>query len=147
MVEAILGIPSSRYWSVADSVGPLRLIHYNTDLIPYLSSDPDVDNLTRVTIYSLRGTIIDMNIGKIVCQSYGYTPNIISDTLPEIKDITYRRSYAGTVLRVWQHPVTLDIYMSSYKKIDTSRSRWHQSRPFTEIFTSLFKSDPRTLFQ
>lgn len=124
-------------FKIIDSYKNLRLVHYDINKAHEL--DPQAQNL--------RGTIVDINTMKIVCSSFGYTPNIVTGSVPEIgqlltdtnnKDFNFPENFnlspvtEGALLRVWMYED--EIMVSSHRKINCEKSRWGSSGFFKELF-------------
>lgn len=115
----LVGVPAEfgAYIRVFDQHESLVLLHYLR-----------TDNLTAMTkIRHVRGTIVDTSTNTIVCQSFGYTPEITVDSNSQIPDqselLTYYRALEGSVVRVywWGN----EWRVSTHHKIDANASRWN----------------------
>lgn len=124
------------YSDAPDSENILYLLHYITVNNP----NPEI----MKNIGHVRGIIIDQNY-KIVCRSFGYTPEI---TVDQFEDKHQTQEYnlfpalEGTVLRLFYYNVdnqeTGGHWMiSTHRKIDGTDSRWN-GPTFGEMFNQLF---------
>jgi len=121
-----------------ESLG-LKLYHYDQNEVKKSSSE---DSLRKV-----RG-LVTTNSDFVVAKSFGYTPTVVLDKLPEIYDFTdvdgknhiidpstIQGIYPmldGTLIRVWKYQD--NIFISTHKKIDASKSHWGSSENFTNLF-------------
>lgn len=114
-----------------DSDETLFLIHYIT------VSDQEQNKLAMLDIGHVRGVILDSE-NNIVCQSFGYTPEISGESVDnldiDVKDYTFQKAYEGTVLRLFFHG---HWFVSTHRKIDATMSRW-SGPTFGEMFDQLF---------
>lgn len=122
----------------------LVLLHYDPETV----GQTDVDDKVR----RLRGVIVDISDAenyKVVCPTTGYVATSV--TTPEEfrnKDHTFVDTdgkshtvdreacqvfpvYEGVMLRIWKHKGSLMI--SSYKRIDCTRSKWGGGLTFREM--------------
>lgn len=142
-VARILGIDVNEYdlyWKIYSREDDLLLIHY-TERAP-------LDEYGW-----LRGIIVDIIEEKIVCESGGYVPTIVSDSLV-IKDdsivvkerhskeyvfeqskMFIQKGIEGTVLRVFKHKGK--VYYSTHRRIDARQSFWADSPSFYDIYCNL----------
>ena len=126
------------YLRVLDRQGSLALVHYiNT----WVSADEHViDEKPLAEIGHVRGTIVDTETCKIVCRSYPYTPEAVSNDperiatlLPNyLTTVSLYRACEGTVLRLFWY--NEEWCISTHRKIDAYNSYW--SGP---TFGSLFE--------
>jgi hypothetical protein len=126
-------------FKIVNEYESLRLVHYDQNTI----HNTEVDNELR----KIRGVIVDIEEKKVVCPSFGYTPSIVSNSLPEpesvVKD-SYDKEYTfpkefkifpvteGTMIRVWKYKGQL--MFSSHKRINCDKSRWGTSGFFKDLF-------------
>lgn len=132
----ILGCKDIQSWSVIDTSEHLALVHYNDD--------------SDMTTYGhLRGVLVDVEVGAIIANSFGYTPTAVSDNIIldngtiAIKDkdginhtfsdeYSIKRIFEGVVVRVIWHKGKL--YRITHKKINPIRSRWGTSKSFISMY-------------
>jgi hypothetical protein len=122
----------------------LNLIHYDSNTISKTASDSE--------IRKLRGIIIDTEEKKVVCPSFGCTPTIISNVLPEPKSIvkdshnieyTFPETFKispvteGTMIRVWKYKN--ELLFSTHKRINCENSKWGSSGFFKKLFMDYIK--------
>jgi hypothetical protein len=143
IVAEILNISkdeSGKYpFKVIDSYKNLALAHYDINYI----GETNIDSSIR----SIRGVIVDIVSKSIVCKSFGYTPTVISDKIPQVgetitdvhnKTMTFPESFRitpiteGTMIRVWKYEDELMI--SSHRKINCEKSHWGTSGFFRSLF-------------
>src|SRR5579872_1446539 len=129
-VASILGIVESPAWRIIDQVPEdnLVLAHYDSEA-----------NLNQWGF--LRGYIVDVKEGVVVCGSYGYSPTITVSHLDPTEDGTLtlrddfgnayvfpqgryqlKRGFEGVILRVFKYRGK--VYHASHRKINPVRSRW-----------------------
>jgi len=126
-------------FKIIDTRRSLALVHYNSDSVEHTDVDSNIRNI--------RGLIVDTNVNKVVCSSFGYTPTIISSNIPEagalvsdINGMTYNFPTEfemfpiteGSMIRVWKHYDELMI--SSHRRISCDTSRWCNSGFFKDLF-------------
>ncbi len=143
IVAEILNISSNESgkfpFKVIDSYKNLALAHYDVNTIGKTSNDNSARNI--------RGVIVDTFTKKIVCNSFGYTPTVVSDKVPEIGEIitdvngqtfSFPESFTitpiteGTMIRVWKYDN--EIMISSHRKINCEKSHWGTSGVFKNLF-------------
>ena len=139
----ILQLNSEVGWSVVDSYKNLHLIHYN-------------DDADMSLVGHLRGVVVDVTHGLIVCSSFGYTPTICTNelvvnhegniVLHDNNNITHtfgketmiKRCYdGGVVLRVIYYAVDgeeAQTFRITHKKIRPMKSRFGNSIFFTQMY-------------
>lgn len=146
-IASILKIAINDQWDIFDS-------HVDDGL--YLVHHTPTANIEKYGW--LKGVIVDVPREEVVCQTYGAsvtvslsmfrdiapTNNVFMFTsldgqnlvVPE-ENATWVKGHDGTLVRVWKHPITCKIYISSHKRIDTSNANWGGSETFTELYKSL----------
>ena len=112
----------------------------------------------------IRGVVVDTLAKTIVCRSYGYTPIVTSDQITvqegdnkihlidnlgteHVLDparIHMKTGFEGTLMYAFKHDGK--VYRSTRKRLDPSRSRWGNSRPFTEMYWELGGPSDEVLF-
>ena len=162
IVERVLlrfyGIPPSLspFWDVLDTnsnseqvlagnVDPLyeydlALVHYNERLEP---NNPEHEPLKRV-----RGVIVDLIRETIVADSQGRLDDIIStgpivdlgNNEVSVNNVVYENAkfyvgYEVFYVRIFKHAG--NIFFSTLKKIDGSRSYWREGVVFREVFHNI----------
>lgn len=152
-VSNILGIPIDGTWEIADidEDNNLMLVHGKT-------SDSRV-----------RGQIIDLSLGKIVCPSFGMVDTVISNhilikyhpdpTYKEIdmedeqkkhqifnlSDVRIENGHEGTILRVWFDTNKGMTRYSTHKRINSKISKWIVTKHFYDMYEEL--GGPTDLFK
>ena len=146
------------------------ILNVDTSNINVVDSRPDQglyllapDLTADLDIYGwIRGVVVDIEVGKIICQSYGYIPLVESDVVPltsvfnqeskDDKSLTFKdtnnnvhhllpdtwsieQHHEGFTLRVFKHKGI--VYFSTMSKLDFSKSKWGTSKLFSEIYSSL----------
>lgn len=135
----ILHLNSANGWYIIDQVENLCLIHY--------TDDADMKLLGH-----LRGTLVDVDAGLKVAESFGYTPNVKvhEQIVPtphndvEIYDehgmlhtftkdkMVLKRAYEGTGLRIIYY--NGEVFKLTHTKIRPMKSRWGNSGFFTNLY-------------
>jgi hypothetical protein len=126
-------------FKIVNEYESLRLVHYDQNTI----HNTEVDNELR----KIRGVIVDIEEKKVVCPSFGYTPSIVSNSLPEpesvVKD-SYDKEYTfpkefkifpvteGTMIRVWKYEDELMI--STHRQINAENASWGTSENLKDKF-------------
>ena len=168
-IGKLLGLPDlpesggdrirSKYWTIIDNMGSLRLIHYKTDMIDAILKDEKFSVSERNALLSLRGVIVDIEEDRVCARSFGYTPTVVADELPaklqygnradpsmsiDVSTASFQLYFDGTVLRRWKHKGKC--YTSTHKKIDAEKSHFGQSEYFPTIYANLGGPDDDVLF-
>lgn len=124
-------------WYVADSTEGLALVHYK----------PDAD---MKKYGHIRGLLLDLEVGCVVADSFGYTPIVTTSSI-KIEDDSFtcvdangnthsflesemiiKRAFEGVVIRaVWWKG---NFYTITHKKINPHKSRWGTSTTFLEMY-------------
>lgn len=121
-----------------DSQEKLYLLHYIT------IEDCEIYQEAMKEIGHVRGIIMDQE-NNIVCQSFGYTPEVTLEHYNDLQDekekYLYYQAVEGTVLRLfyWNH-----WFISTHRKIDGSDSYWN-GPTFGEMFQELFTEQEEDL--
>lgn len=133
----ILGLSDIHGWTVVDSDEDTALVHYRDD------SDK--------TVYGhIRGLFLDLEVGAVIADSFGYTPTAVASELVEsngsllirdkegtthnfpIEEAIVKRVFEGVVIRViWRKG---KLYRITHRKINPVRSRWGSSKSFIEMY-------------
>lgn len=122
-------VESEQTIRITDTVDDLTLYHYTECF-------EDSDEFIKNT----RGVIKDSN-DKIVCKTFGYTPEMTSDEADKVK--TYISSFSNCKFYVSHEGATIRLffhnnrwYMSTHRKIDAFKSRW--GNPNCKSFGDMF---------
>ena len=133
----ILAMPDIHGWTVVDSDEDTALVHYR-------------DDADKSVYGHIRGLFLDLEVGAVIADSFGYTPTAVASELTEtegcvvIKDkegVTHnfpigeaivKRVFEGVVIRViWRKN---KLYRITHRKINPVRSRWGSSKSFIEMY-------------
>jgi len=139
---AIVDVPSewAEYVRVLDHEGPLVLLHYINTWVS--TDDHTINEEPLKAIGHVRGTIVNTDTKEIVCRSFPYTPEAVSnDTehleslLPDdLSTVSFYNACEGTVLRLFW---SCDEWrISTHRKIDAHNSYW-AGPTFGEMFEEL----------
>lgn len=142
-IAEILGTENNNGWVIEDSLpdSGLYLVHYK-------------DTANMVEYGHLRGVVVDVNAGVVVCSSFGYTPvataseikpNMAGDIVM-VDEQGFRHTFTkgkydikigfeGVVIRVFWHNGKM--YRTTHKRLNPSRSRWGNSKPFLTMYDDL----------
>jgi hypothetical protein len=145
IVGKILDVEVDTNWNVINQVGNLALAHIRHE------PDPEVVDILSF----MRGVVVDVNAGTIVCRSNGKDNIVVSDSIQEkdnfyivdtpgtqggsLKCLKYStklyRSVDGVVIRTFYHQGK--VYFSNFTKIDIvkTKARLTSSKTFYEIYT------------
>jgi hypothetical protein len=152
-LTSFFGLPADSekdHWSVLDTAkeSEIVLLHYNSEKIKDL-----VHNHSKYTeeefrsILALKGVIVDIECMRTIIKSFGYTPTLYHDVLPDgvvdtedensymevdFATAVFQPFYEGTLARLAKHKG--EYFLSSQKKIITTNSRWGSSKTFEEMF-------------
>ena len=126
----------------SDVENGLYLLHYD---------DATIGSSSNKNLRQLRGTIVDIESG-IICNSFGYTPTIISDRITpdangywkatdtdghiqefNVQEAIFQCLYEGCLMRVWKHKNK--VYHSTHRRLSADGSRWGSSDYFTSLYT------------
>lgn len=153
-IAKLLDIPVSGEWDIydQDEKSGIFLIHYNVNEGTYM-----------VPYGNLKGTVVDLNEKRIICQSFGYTPTATLDKLEydsfgnikvvddfgnfyQIAKDTFklRRSFEGVVIRVFKYGG--ETYFATHKCLHPTRSRWGSSEAFLTMYEKLGGPNASDLF-
>lgn len=99
------------------------LIHYNPNKITEIMKSPYSNDILKI-----RGYIINLTMKKIVCKSYSYPEEIISDELPKYipnhpeseGNVQWTKFYNGVLIRLWKDQDK--VMFSTHKKINALNS-------------------------
>jgi len=150
-VMKILGLKNVIGWDVLDynEEEKLALVHYNGQ--------------ADMTVHRpLRGVLVDLEVGCVIADSFGYTPTavqpfieeinghiIISDMEDNIHSFPVNktrivRCFEGVVMRViWHKGRMLCI---THRKINPERSHWGNSKSFLQLFNEAGAPSAEDLF-
>jgi len=152
-ISKILGIENSAAWDVVSDEPEhnLYMVHHKPEA-----------NLADYG--QIRGIVVDTKAGAVVARSYGYTPTVVSDQIllqqgdgnVHLIDnmgtehvvnparALFKVGFEGTLFNVFKHDGI--VYRSTRKRLDPSRSRWGNSKPFMEMYKSLGGPSDEVLF-
>jgi hypothetical protein len=131
-------------FKIVDNYNGLSLAHYDYNFTVKTEADSKIRNI--------RGVIVDVDKKEVVCESFGYTPVIVSETIPNpgdlIKDTngieyTFPTDFSltpiteGALIRVWKHKG--ETIVSSHRRINCEKSRWGSSGFFKSLFLKYVK--------
>lgn len=127
---------------VSENDSGLVMVHYRND------ADLEI-------FKNLRGVVVDTQTGAVVSTSFPHAPRVVTPSIgSENGNFTFgnfqvseqhvriKVGYEGTLLNVFKHGGT--VYHSTRKRLDSSRSRWGNSKTFGQMFTEL--GGPTDLF-
>jgi hypothetical protein len=144
-ISQFLGLEADGPWEIVSENGDLVMVHY--------SENADMN------IYgALRGVVVDMNKGNIVCYSYPHATTVTSSELCVTNDeiqlsdniklnlnnIKINMGFEGTLMHVFKHAG--NVYKVTRKRLDPSKSRWGNSKTFGEIYSELNGPSDETFF-
>jgi hypothetical protein len=136
-IMEILNLTSRSGWSIVDSVGKLHLIHYT-------------DDANMAEVGHLRGVLVDVEHGRVICSSYGYTPTVKSNHLEflngemvlqddlgqehlfEESTTVIKRIHEGVIMRVIYYEG--ETFRLTHKKIRPLKSRYGNYPFFTKMY-------------
>lgn len=149
-VAAILKIPVSRGWVIANKLDRLVLVRVDD-----LASSDDIATFSHV-----HGAVVDLDSKQVLTSSYNYPHHAelsgLSEDGLEIKTTTglnyklapntysFSPAQDGVLLRVFKHNGV--VYRSSHRKINTSRSRWGSTISFTAMYEEAGGPEDAELF-
>jgi len=137
--------PNGPWDIVSETETGLSMVHHKNDC--------DMD------IYgALRGVVVDMNKGNVVCYSYPHSPKFVTSHLKlengkvklsdnivlDIEKIKIKPGFEGPLIHVFKHGGK--VYRSTRKRFDPSKSRWGNSKTFEEIYWELQGPSDEVLF-
>ena len=107
---------------------------------------------------ALRGVVVDMNKGNIVCYSYPHSPKFVFPSLTledgklklndnlhlDPEKIKIKPGFEGPLIHVFKHAGK--VYRSTRKRFDPSKSRWGNSKTFEKIYWDLGGPEDEVLF-
>lgn len=151
-IAKILSIQDDSNWEIIDhdEDSGLYLIHHT--------------NQADTLKYGyLRGTIIDIERGVVVCQSsHNFTSAVSNEIVPledgniriidqnmdvhtfEFGKFLIRRAFEGTVIRAFKHDGK--VYFATHRRLNPEKSRWGTSETFLAIYQNLNGPKQEQLF-
>lgn len=137
--------PLGAWEIVSETETGLVMIHYRQD------ADLDVYG-------ALRGVVVDTKVGKVVSCSYPHAPKIVTSSLSITNDkvflsekialnpekIRLKMGFEGTLIHIFKHGG--QVYRSTRKRFDSSKSRWGNGKNFGDIYTELAGPEDEVLF-
>lgn len=156
-VADILGFTDIQGWSVIDHdvEAKLALVHYNDGF-----HDKSLDNMKDYG--DLRGVLVDLEVGAVIADSFGYTPTSIKSELVatddslairdtddethifDMKTAVIKRVFEGVVIRAIWHKSKL--YLITHRKINPIRSRWGSAKSFLTMYEEAHGPTAEQLF-
>ena len=147
-VAPMLGLDPEGSWNVVSTLEGLAMIH----------ADPEAD----LQYYRyLRGVVVDLATGQMVCSSYPTTPSFtlfslsqpsqqnnklkLSEDLEiDLTKFRFKIGFEGTLIHVFK--VNGKVYRVTRKRLDPSRSKWGNSKNFSEMYWDLNGPADEVLF-
>ena len=147
----ILGIDATDDWYISDdSNGYLYMVHYTTNA-----------NLDKYGM--LRGVVVDIEEGVVVCPSIGYTPTAITDELAVGHSNTYlirdkygyteeihkdnakfKIGFDGEHIRVFKYKG--QVYHCNYNRLDIAKVKFGNSISYMDMYIQLGGPEDDSLF-
>ena len=150
IISKVLNIENSAAWEVisSDPDQNLYMVHHK----------PEAD-LTKYG--DIRGIVVDTKAETIVSRSYGYTPTVVTNEIPNSLNLVLtdqmgmphtlntgrcliKTGFEGTVINVFKHNGV--VYRTTRKRLDAGKSRWGNSKTFMEMYWSLGGPSDNILF-
>ena len=145
-IAPILGLEADGQWEiVSESDTGLVMVHYSTE------ANTDI-------LGALRGVVVDTNKGNIVCYSYPHATSVVTSNLNVVDNVLQlsptlslnmdnihiKMGFEGTLIHVFKHDGK--VYRSTRKRLDSSKSRWGNSKTFGQIYQELKGPSDEMLF-
>lgn len=138
-ITSLLGSDVMDGCEVTDVKDNLVMINYKKD------SDMNVYG-------KYRGYLLDLQRKRLVCDSFGYTPTVVCDKIMLLDDssavfydstgVEYEADFEkSTILPLHEGVLMRVVYLDgkmhtmTHKKIDSSKSKWGTSVPFSQLYT------------
>lgn len=153
IVSSVLGVENSAAWEIvsSDPEHHLYMVHHKPEA-----------NLADYG--QIRGIVVDTEAQTIVCESYGYTPTIVSDSIRPAEEggmiqltdelgtvhqvnpdrSIFKIGFEGTLINVFKHDGK--VYRSTRKRLNPSKSRWGNSETFMNMYWDLGGPTDNELF-
>ncbi len=139
-----VGVEWAEYIRILDRQDSLVLLHYVNTWVS--STDHTIDETPLGQIGHVRGIIVDTNTGRIICRSFPYTPEVISEDSERIgslfskdlSEVSVYTSCEGTVMRLFWYGE--EWHISTHRKIDANNSYW-TGPTFGSMFKDLREFD------
>lgn len=148
-----------KYWNVTQILGNIALINYNESKISEYLKSKDNENFTNdqlSNLLNIRGCGFDFVEKRKVYHSYGYTPVInidyipqegifgvttdgIAINIPNDENMVLKPIYDGTLIHVYKHAGK--VYTSTKRSINIENSRFGKSENFGKLFRRFFNID------
>ncbi len=135
-----------------DLTSDWEIVSQNEDENIYMvhhSKDANLENYG-----SLRGVVVDIVHKTVISHSYPYSPKVVANTITldidgnihlkddnnttytlDPKNVRFKTGFEGTLMHVFKH--NGNVYRTTRKKLDPSRSRWGNSVKFTQMYWDL----------
>ena len=112
-----------------------------TDKLNGLTVYNVADGVNDPELQKVRGVIVDDETGKVVCKSFGFSPEVVADDMEGLNnlispmlasDTVFFKAYEGTVFRVWCYKEQW--YLSTHRKINAMSSKWGHNDNYWVLF-------------
>ena len=106
----------------------------------------ECDNNSSEEHKQLRGVIKEKETNKIICKTFGFTPEIVENDDENIQRFivpmveakaTCFYSYEGSLLRMFNHEDKW--YLSTHRKINAFKSKWGFGKSYGDLFAEYLK--------
>ena len=106
----------------------------------------DCDNNSSEEHKQLRGIIKEKETNKIICKTFGYTPEVVENDDENIQRFvvpmveakaTCFYSYEGSLLRMFNY--NNKWYLATHRKINAFKSRWGFGKSYGDLFAEYLK--------
>ena len=132
---------------------PFEIVSENENLV-MIHHRPDAD-MSRFG--NLRGVVVDLEKGNVVSHAYPHANCVVSSSIENRDDkivfqdvqiplnsARIKIGFEGTLIHVFKHGG--QVYRTTRKRLDPSRSRWGNSKTFGEMYWDLSGPSDETLF-
>ena len=137
-----------------EPTGPWDIVSQTDTGLVMIHHRPDAD----MKFYgALRGVCVDINTGTVVCYSFPHSPQVVTSALSLTNDkivlgdvsldpskVKIKPGFEGPLIHVFKHDG--QVYRSTRKRFDPSKSRWGNSKTFDEMYWQLSGPSDEALF-
>ena len=152
IIAKVLNIPIDGPWEIISELPEenLYMVHYKNDVDP--NEYPD-----------LRGVVVDIKNKTVVSKSFPHTKRVVTNEIKfdndnnitlfddkntqlkyNLDNVQFKVGFEGPLIHVFKH--NGNVYRTTRKKLDASRSRWGNSMRFGEMYETLGGPSDETLF-
>jgi len=152
IISEVLNLENTSEWGIVsqNKEENIYMVHHSNDADLYYYG-------------GLRGVVVDTKHKTVISHSYPYSPKVVASSISlddqgkinlrdenntsyslDPKNIRFKTGFEGTLMHVFKH--NGNVYRTTRKKLDPSRSRWGNSVKFTQMYWDLGGPTDEVLF-